>query len=84
MTSQSKTSQEKADVLSFQELILTLQAYWARHGCVLLQPYDVEMGAGGYWEIVLGRFISAISAPMSFTLTCVRNSFFVLPNAYLL
>ncbi|MAU40486.1 MAG: glycine--tRNA ligase subunit alpha [Kordiimonas sp.] len=48
MTSQSKTSQEKADVLSFQELILTLQAYWARHGCVLLQPYDVEMGAGTF------------------------------------
>src|ERR1700761_3831028 len=33
---------------SFQSLILRLQAYWARQGCVLLQPYDVEMGAGTF------------------------------------
>ncbi len=31
---------------SFQGLILRLQSYWARQGCVLLQPYDMEMGAG--------------------------------------
>jgi glycyl-tRNA synthetase alpha chain len=31
---------------SFQGLILTLQSYWAAQGCVLLQPYDKEMGAG--------------------------------------
>jgi len=31
---------------SFQDLILSLQHYWARQGCVLLQPYDMEMGAG--------------------------------------
>ena len=30
----------------FQELILTLQHYWTGEGCVLLQPYDMEMGAG--------------------------------------
>jgi glycyl-tRNA synthetase alpha chain len=33
---------------SFQELILRLQAYWAAKGCVILQPYDVEMGAGTF------------------------------------
>jgi len=33
---------------SFQELILRLSAYWAAQGCVLLQPYDVEMGAGTF------------------------------------
>ncbi|MBO0711221.1 MAG: glycine--tRNA ligase subunit alpha [Acetobacteraceae bacterium] len=33
---------------SFQELILRLQAFWAGHGCVLLQPYDSEMGAGTF------------------------------------
>ena len=33
---------------SFQDIILTLQAYWGRQGCVLLQPYDVEMGAGTF------------------------------------
>lgn len=33
---------------SFQGLILTLQHYWAKQGCVILQPYDVEMGAGTF------------------------------------
>ena len=31
---------------SFQELILRLHAFWAAQGCVILQPYDMEMGAG--------------------------------------
>ena len=31
---------------SFQDLILRLQAYWAREGCAILQPYDMEVGAG--------------------------------------
>jgi glycyl-tRNA synthetase alpha chain len=31
---------------SFQELIFRLQSYWAEQGCVILQPYDVEVGAG--------------------------------------
>ncbi len=33
---------------SFQDLILTLQLYWARHGCLILQPYDIEVGAGTF------------------------------------
>jgi glycyl-tRNA synthetase alpha chain len=33
---------------SFQDLILTLQTYWSRQGCVILQPYDMEMGAGTF------------------------------------
>jgi len=33
---------------SFQELILRLQTYWAKRGCVILQPYDVSMGAGTF------------------------------------
>ena len=32
----------------FQALILKLQSYWARAGCVVLQPYDLEMGAGTF------------------------------------
>lgn len=35
-------------MLTFQDIILTLQNYWARQGCVLLQPYDMEMGAGTF------------------------------------
>ena len=34
--------------LSFQELILKLHAYWSRQGCVILQPYDMEVGAGTF------------------------------------
>jgi glycyl-tRNA synthetase alpha chain len=33
-------------MLTFQQLILRLQAYWDQHGCALLQPYDMEVGAG--------------------------------------
>jgi len=33
---------------SFQDLILTLHHYWAGHGCVILQPYDMEVGAGTF------------------------------------
>jgi glycyl-tRNA synthetase alpha chain len=33
---------------SFQDLILTLQQFWAGQGCVILQPYDLEMGAGTF------------------------------------
>src|SRR5260370_8523322 len=32
--------------LPFQDIILTLHAFWAARGCVILQPYDVEVGAG--------------------------------------
>ena len=31
---------------SFQDTILNLQKYWSKHGCVILQPYDLEVGAG--------------------------------------
>jgi glycyl-tRNA synthetase alpha chain len=34
--------------LSFQSLVLDLQSFWARQGCVILQPYDVEVGAGTF------------------------------------
>jgi glycyl-tRNA synthetase alpha chain len=33
-------------VLTFQQVILTLQQYWGAQGCALLQPYDMEVGAG--------------------------------------
>jgi len=33
-------------MLTFQQIILNLQAYWDKQGCALLQPYDMEVGAG--------------------------------------
>ena len=39
---------KKKEPLTFQETILDLQKYWAKQGCVLLQPYDIEVGAGTF------------------------------------
>ena len=33
---------------TFQDTILNLQKYWSKHGCVILQPYDMEVGAGTF------------------------------------
>ena len=41
-------SNTKGRALSFQSLILDLQRFWAAQGCVILQPYDVEVGAGTF------------------------------------
>jgi glycyl-tRNA synthetase alpha chain len=38
----------KKNYLSFQDTILTLQKYWSKQGCVILQPYDIEVGAGTF------------------------------------
>jgi glycyl-tRNA synthetase alpha chain len=38
--------QPQASTATFQDLILTLQAFWAKQGCLILQPYDMEVGAG--------------------------------------
>ena len=34
--------------MQFQQVILTLQNFWARKGCVLVEPYDLEVGAGTF------------------------------------
>jgi glycyl-tRNA synthetase alpha chain len=40
--------------MTFQDLILKLQQYWASHGCVIVQPMDMEMGAGTFhWATFL-------------------------------
>ncbi len=41
-----QVSAAKAKALTFQELLFRLQRFWAERGCVLQQPYDVEVGAG--------------------------------------
>ena len=44
--SSSVSSHSKPRALTFQELLFRLQGFWADRGCVLQQPYDVEVGAG--------------------------------------
>jgi glycyl-tRNA synthetase alpha chain len=48
MASPSTTSADKINPLAFQNLILKLQNFWAKQGCVILQPYDMEVGAGTF------------------------------------
>jgi glycyl-tRNA synthetase alpha chain len=45
------------EVLTFQDLILKLQAFWAAHGCVIIQPLDLEVGAGTFHPATFLRSI---------------------------
>ena len=51
------TNHSHVDVSTFQDLILALQTYWAEQGCVLLQPYDMEVGAGTFHTATFLRAI---------------------------
>ena len=44
----SKKKTKKKNFQSFQDTILNLQKYWSKHGCIILQPYDIEVGAGTF------------------------------------
>ncbi len=44
----SRRTRDGKSVLSFQDLILRLQNYWSDQGCAILQPYDIEVGAGTF------------------------------------
>ena len=50
-------STDRRDVSTFQGLILALQNYWAALGCVILQPYDLEVGAGTFHSATFLRSI---------------------------
>lgn len=41
--------------MNFQQVILSLQTFWSRKGCLLLQPYDLEVGAGTFHPATLLR-----------------------------
>ena len=41
-------SKKTKKLITFQETIFNLQNYWSNHGCLILQPYDVEVGAGTF------------------------------------
>ncbi len=44
-------------ILTFQDIILTLQQYWAKQGCTIVQPYDMEVGAGTFHPATFLRSI---------------------------
>ena len=39
---------KKKEPISFQNLIFNLQKFWGKYGCIILQPYDIEVGAGTF------------------------------------
>ena len=43
-----KIKKKNKEVQTFQDTILNLQKYWSNQGCVILQPYDIEVGAGTF------------------------------------
>ena len=45
------------DILSFQELIFKLQSYWSARGCIIEQPFDMEVGAGTFHPATFLRAI---------------------------
>ncbi len=58
--------------LTFQELILTLQNYWAKHGCVVLQPLDMEVGAGTFHPATFLRAIGPETWNTAYVQPCRR------------
>ena len=66
-----KTVDEKSPP-SFQSLILTLHDYWSRQGCVILQPYDMEMGAGTFHPATTLRALGPDPWKAAFVQPCRR------------
>jgi len=57
---------------SFQSLILRLQSFWAAQGCVILQPYDVEVGAGTFHPATTLRALGPESWRAAYVQPCRR------------
>jgi len=62
----------KYDLKTFQGLIQTLQHYWAERGCVLLQPYDMEVGAGTFHPATFLRAIGPQAWNAAYVQPCRR------------
>ncbi|WP_294173092.1 glycine--tRNA ligase subunit alpha [uncultured Sphingomonas sp.] len=58
--------------LSFQDLILTLHHYWSDRGCLILQPYDMEMGAGTFHPATVLRALGAEPWKCAYVQPCRR------------
>ena len=61
-----------ATPLSFQKMILTLHDYWSDKGCVILQPYDMEMGAGTFHPATTLRALGPETWNAAFVQPCRR------------
>lgn len=57
MSQDNKRKEISGSQLSFQQLIFELQQYWSGQGCIIVQPYDMEMGAGTFHPATFLRAI---------------------------
>jgi len=48
ISKKTKSKKINSSIQSFQSTILNLQKYWGNYGCIILQPYDMEVGAGTF------------------------------------
>ena len=58
--------------MTFQNLILSLQAFWSKQGCVLMQPYDMEVGAGTFHPATFLRAIGPEAWSAAYVQPCRR------------
>ena len=58
--------------LSFQDLILTLHHYWSERGCLILQPYDLEVGAGTFHPATVLRALGPDPWKCAYVQPCRR------------
>jgi glycyl-tRNA synthetase alpha chain len=65
-------AQSKNETLTFQELILKLQQFWAAQGCVVLQPLDMEVGAGTFHPATFLRAVGPESWNAAYVQPCRR------------
>ena len=69
---ENTTASSQVTGTTFQELILALQTYWAEQGCVLQQPYDMEMGAGTFHPATFLRAIGPEPWSAAYVQPCRR------------
>lgn len=72
VTFSEPSAKTSADVATFQGLILALQQYWAEQGCVILQPLDMEVGAGTFHPATFLRAIGPETWNAAYVQPCRR------------
>ena len=70
--SKNLSNSKKADALTFQKLIIKLQSFWSEQGCTILQPLDIEVGAGTFHPATFLRAIGPENWHTAYVQPCRR------------
>ena len=68
----SKIKKPKKKIQTFQETILNLQKFWSKKGCIVLQPYDMEVGAGTFHPATTLRALGPKPWSVAYVQSCRR------------